>query len=87
MSSFLYMLPKESILKIMKNAFYFLYKALFILEIFNVLLFFSFFIPHFPDSKGHTKKGIFVNTFCNSGSLVTTTMNKIFEENSSFHVK
>ena len=42
--------PNDSPLKTMKNVFYFIQKALSILEIFKFLYFFPF--PHFPYSKG-----------------------------------
>ena len=38
----------------MKNVFYFIEKALFVLEIFKFLYFFLSF-PHFPDSKGQVE--------------------------------
>ena len=47
---YFYILPKESISKVVKNAFYFILKALFFLVIFNFL-----YLTHFPDSKGHMK--------------------------------
>ena len=40
----------------MKNAFYFILKARFILEIFKFLYFFPF--SDFPDSKGPSESGI-----------------------------
>ena len=48
-----YILPKKIISKVMKNAFYFIQKALFVLEIFNFLFFPSF--PHFSDLKAQIK--------------------------------
>ena len=46
--------PNENLSKTTKNVFYFIKKALFVLEIFNFLYFFPFF-PHFPDSKRQMK--------------------------------
>ena len=43
--------PNDSPSRIIKNVFYFIKKALFILEIFKFLHFFHS-LPHFPDSKG-----------------------------------
>ena len=43
--------PNGSILKAMKNAFYFIWKAVFVLKLFKLLEFFPF-LSHFSDSKG-----------------------------------
>ena len=55
----------------MKNGFYFLYKALFALEILNILSFFSFSFHSFQIQRVRPKKRIFVSIFCNSKRLVT----------------
>ena len=41
------------------------------LYLLNLLSFFSILCPQFPDSKGKTKKGIFISMSCNSKRLVT----------------
>ena len=63
MSSIFQILLKENIWKILKNVFF----TLFIQSI----VVFLFLCPQFPDSKGKTKKGIFVSISCNSKRLVT----------------
>ena len=60
---YFHILLKKSILKILKNVF----SPLFIQ---SVVVFFIL-CPQFPDSKGKTKKGIFVSMSCNSKRLVT----------------
>ena len=47
-------LPNNSTSKTMKNAFYFIKIAIFVLEIFKYLYFFPSF-RHIPDSKGQMK--------------------------------
>ena len=54
--------PNENLSKTTKNVFYFIKKALFVLEIFNFLYFFPFF-PHFPDSKRQMKLEWFMTSW------------------------
>ena len=61
----------------MTNIFYFFYKALFILEIFNVSSFFHFSFQ-FPDSNGQNKNKICLNMFRNSKRLVTSSRPYLF---------
>ena len=71
MSSIFQILLKENIWKILKNVFF----TLFIQSI----VVFLFLCPQFPDSKGKTKKGIFVSISCNSKRLVTSSRHFAFQ--------
>ena len=73
MSSAFHIFPKESISKIMKKLFLFLLKTSTFLSYSMFCRVFFLFFPHFPYLKGRTKKGTFVNLFCNSKRLVTSS--------------